>query len=313
MNLDDLRRFLVVAQTSHITEAAELLGLPQSTLSRSIMRLEYEYGCRLFDRIGRRIQLNPQGETLHEYGARIVAELDAAAESMAGERDPSRGIVQLGFLNSLATWLIPPLLRDFRQGRPFVDFALRQDSPETLAQAIRDRRLHLAIVSPRPADRVFEWRPLHTEQLCVTLPVGHPLAKRRRLRLEQITDERIVLLRSATSIRETIENLANREGLSLKINLRDDEINTVRALVVAGIGITVSPRPVGMHQVFAEQGLADVPLSDRGATREIGVIWQRQVRLPAVAERFIEYALSVSKADGVQAEVDDTGIEPVTP
>jgi DNA-binding transcriptional LysR family regulator len=290
MNVEDLRRFLVVARTSHITEASEILGLPQSTVSRSILRLEQEYGCPLFDRVGRRVRLNTQGETLREHAQRALDELEAAAQSLAGVRDPSRGVVRLGYLSSLSTWLIPRLLRDFRKSRPLVDFLLRQDSPEALAQAVRERGLHLAIVSPRPPDRVFAWQRLHIEQLCLTVPDSHPLAMRQEVQLEEVAHERFVLLRTATSIREVVEDLASRAGLSLDVTLRSDEITTVRALVVAGMGLTVTPVPIGHRRIFPEEGLVEVPLSDHGAAREVGIIWHRQVRLSAVAERFIDHA-----------------------
>jgi LysR family transcriptional activator of glutamate synthase operon len=296
MIVEDLRRFLVVARTSNVTEAAEILGLPQSTVSRAVIRLEEEYGFPLFDRIGRRVQLNLQGEALREHAVHAIEQLDAASESIAGARDPDRGVVQLGFLNSLATWLIPDLLRGFRSTRPLVDFVLRQDGPEALVEAVNDRHVHVALVSPMPQDRGLNWAKLHTEQLCVTLPSDHPLAGRDRVRLAEVESEPLILLRPATSIRETVAGLAARAGLRLNLSIRDDHVNTLRALVVAGIGLTVSPIPIGHPQAFAERGLVDIPLEDEGATRDVGITWHRQVRLPAVVGRFIDYAVEYQSA-----------------
>jgi DNA-binding transcriptional LysR family regulator len=290
MNVDDLKRFLVVARTSNVTEAAELLGLPQSTVSRAIIRLEAEYGFPLFDRIGRRVQLNLQGEALREHAVQAIEQLDAASESIAGARDPDRGIVQFGFLNSLATWLIPELLQGFRSTRPQVDFVLRQARPESLIEAVNRRSIHVALISPRPEDRGIAWEKLHTEELCITVPVDHHLATRDHVLLSEVGREPLLVLRSATSIRDTVADLAERANLNLNLLMRDDRVNTLRALVVAGVGLTVSPRPIGKAHVFSDRGLVDIPLRDEGATREVGLAWHRQVRLPAVVERFIEYA-----------------------
>src|ERR1700744_1733537 len=93
-----LRQFAVVAREEHITRAAELLGIPQPTLSRSIARLEAELGIPLFTRPGRSVALTRHGRYLLDSAERAVATLRVSLEQLTGEADPLRGRVALGFL-----------------------------------------------------------------------------------------------------------------------------------------------------------------------------------------------------------------------
>ena len=83
-----LRQFVVVAREEHLTRAAELLGVPQPTLSRSIARLEAELGVALFDRPGRSIRLTRHGRALLDAAERTVATLAAALERITGGGGP---------------------------------------------------------------------------------------------------------------------------------------------------------------------------------------------------------------------------------
>src|ERR1700753_1539877 len=115
-----LRQFIAVAREEHMTRAAELLGVPQPTLSRSIARLEAELGVPLFTRPGRSIQLTRHGRDLAAAAQRSLAGLSAAVHRVLAEADPARGRVALGFLHTLGGDAVPPLLRGFRAPYPGV-------------------------------------------------------------------------------------------------------------------------------------------------------------------------------------------------
>src|SRR5882757_7397643 len=107
-----LRQFVAVAREEHMTRAAELLGISQPTLSRSIARLEAELGVPLFARPGRSIRLTRHGRYLLESSERALLALSASLERLAGEADPSRGRVALGFLHTFGGEIVPRLMRD---------------------------------------------------------------------------------------------------------------------------------------------------------------------------------------------------------
>src|SRR6201995_3576246 len=96
-----LRQFAVVAREEHLTRAAELLGVPQPTLSRSMARLEAELGVPLFTRPGRSLRLTRSGRELLEAAERVLQALAGTLDRVSGEADPERGRVALGFLPTL--------------------------------------------------------------------------------------------------------------------------------------------------------------------------------------------------------------------
>ena len=101
-----LRQFMVVAREEHLTRAAEILGVPQPTLSRSIARLESELGVPLFTRPGRSIKLTRHGRFLFDSAQRALPALSAALRLLSGEVDPSQGRVALGFLHTLGAEVV---------------------------------------------------------------------------------------------------------------------------------------------------------------------------------------------------------------
>ncbi|MDT5172015.1 MAG: LysR family transcriptional regulator, transcription activator of glutamate synthase operon, partial [Mycobacterium sp.] len=150
MYIDELRWFVVLAETGHMTDAAAKLNVSQPTLSRALARLEHQVGAPLFDRLHRRIQLNAYGRIMLEHSRRGLAEMRWASERIAALRDPDGGTVRLAFVRSVATGLVPDLLRRFRSKAPRVQFDLREAAGHQVADLLADGQVDLAITGPRP-------------------------------------------------------------------------------------------------------------------------------------------------------------------
>src|SRR5215510_6924251 len=117
MDLDELHWFVALAEIEHVTDAAAELGVSQPTLSRALGRFEAQVGTPLFDRVNRRLRLNPYGHIMLEHARRSIAEMQSAIDRIDALRDPDTGRVRLAFLHSLASWYVPEQLRRFRSRR----------------------------------------------------------------------------------------------------------------------------------------------------------------------------------------------------
>ncbi|MCU1509447.1 MAG: LysR family transcriptional regulator [Glaciihabitans sp.] len=294
MEIEDLRRFIAVAELATLSEAAGSLTISQPTLSRTLARIEVELGTQLFDRIGRNIRINEQGQLFELHARRIVAEMDEAVGRMNEIHNEDRGQIRLGYLNSLSTWLVPPMLREFRRGHPNVSFVLRQDRPHLLEDALRDHTLDLALISPRPEDERLLWTSLHSERFYLTVPSDHPLATRKSLYLAEASEEDFVMQYSASSIRIILDRIAVQSGIKLKVTFRSDAITALRGLVVAGIGLSITSIPEHQSIIFQEEGLVDIPLLDKEARREVGIVWRDTFPLSAAATAFRRHAREFS-------------------
>lgn len=289
VTVDELQWFVVLAETEHMTEAAGRLNVSQPTLSRALARLERRLGTPLFDRVNRRLRLNRYGEVLLEHARRCLTELDLASARIASLLDPDRGTVRLAFLHSVATWLVPELLRSYREDMPGVRFELRQAPGHELIARLRAGHVDLAVTSPRPDGLDIGWRQLHREQLCLTVPEQDPLAGRRRCALIDAADQPFVALLPGFGMREITDELCAAAGFTPVIAFESSEIPAMEALVAAGLGVAVVPMPRA-HR--ATPGVAYLPLTDAGAHREIGLVWLRDRAVSPVAERFAEFVRS---------------------
>ena len=285
MNLEELRWFVVLAETEHVTDAAVELAVSQPTLSRALARFEREAGAPLFDRVNRRLRLNAYGQIMLEHARRSIAEMRAATERIAALRDPDTGRVRLAFLHSLANWYVPEQLRRFRESAPAVDFDLFQGPAHEIAQRVLDGQSDIAITAPRPEAPGFGWRRLYVDQLCLAVPRGHRLATRARVRLSAAAGEPFVALGQQAGLRQLTDQLLAEDGVHPDIVFEATEIPSVEGLVAAGFGVAVVPIP----RDGSRSKTVHVPLTNAGAKREVGLVWDRKRILPPPAKRFAEF------------------------
>src|SRR6476469_4128746 len=128
MELRQIEYFIEVAEREHMTEAAAVLHVAQSAVSRQIFNLEAELGLDLFLREGRKIKLTPIGKTFLDYMQQVVDVIDQAKRELAESLDPEKGTVRIGFPSSLAANVLPNVISAFRSKYPDVRFKLKQGS-----------------------------------------------------------------------------------------------------------------------------------------------------------------------------------------
>jgi DNA-binding transcriptional LysR family regulator len=261
----------VVAREQHVTRAARKLGTPQPTLSRRIARLEEELGVELLARPGRQVRLTAGGRTLWAAVERALDELDHGLHQVLDDTSPDRGRVAVGFLHTLGPVVVPRILREFRALHPGIRFDLVQDGHDVMLARLREGTVDVCLTSPVPDDPAFAAHPLQEQRLTALVPAGHPLAARPRLRLGQLSGETFVGLKPGYGIRRITDAWCIGAGFTPQLAFAGDDIDTVRGLVAAGLGLALLPaepdRPLA--------GTVEVAVSP-GATRTIGVVWARE-------------------------------------
>jgi DNA-binding transcriptional LysR family regulator len=289
VTVDELSWFITLAETQHMTEASAHLHISQPTLSRALARWEHELGAPLFDRVNRRLRINRSGEILLEHARRCVEELAAASDRITAVNHPDRGLIRLAFLHSVATWLVPDLLRQYRADVPNVQFDLRQSAAHEVLEALREHHADVAVTGPRPDADEFAWHMMRREQLCLAVPRGHRFASRRDVSLKQASDEPFIVLQPDFGLRRLAEDLWRKAGIQPEIAFESTDIPSMEGLVAAGFGVAIVPSP---RPNRAEPEVAYVPLRDRAAHRVIGLVWPKAYPLSPVAERFAEFVVS---------------------
>ncbi|MFF0266612.1 LysR family transcriptional regulator [Kribbella sp. NPDC004536] len=283
MHVEDLRWFVVLAETEHLTEAATALGTSQPNLTRSLQRVERAFGVPLFERERRGVRLNPYGRLVLEAARAGTAAVDTAKRRIDALLDPESGTVRLAFLHSVATSLMPDLLKAFRAAAPRVEFELRQEPAHDIVQDLESGEAEIAIVAPRPDPARFGWHLLERQRLCLHVPPGHPLASRRRVELEAARDEPFVGLQPGFGFQRVTDRLCREAGFTPQLAFEATDLATIDSLVGAGLGVAILPAGAVRGN---DSGAVSVPLAGVQAQREIGMSWRLSTPLSPAAERF---------------------------
>jgi DNA-binding transcriptional LysR family regulator len=285
-----LRQFAVAAREEHMTRAAELLGIPQPTLSRSIARLEAELGVPLFSRPGRSVRLTRYGRHLLESSERALLALTASLESLTGEADPARGQVALGFLHTFGGEIVPRLVRDFRAAHPAVRFALVQGGSQRLLARLRDGEIDLCLTSPLPSGPDVLARALAEQRIDLFVPAGHPLASRRDgISLGEAADEDFIVMEPGYGLRAITDAMCREAGFAPTVTFEGEEADTARGLVGAGLGVSLLPVTAAS---LADPSVVAVRVTAPRAARTVGIAWPADRPLTAPAAAFRDFALT---------------------
>jgi DNA-binding transcriptional LysR family regulator len=285
MDESTLRIFLTLCETENTRDAAALLRVNQSNVSRALARLEREAGVELFTRHGRSLALNRAGESFRTDAAQIVDRYEAGRahlEQVVG----SKAVIRLGFLQSVARWAVPRLIGRFRQVAPESRFELRQGFSRDLFGWIASDAMDVAIVTPPSASAVgIGWHPLVEQRLCVAVPRDHPLSHRASLRAVDLEGEDLVAFSRTTELRTVIDILLAEAGVHVRTAFESSEIDTIRGLVGAGLGLAIIPEP----STTDESDPIFVPLVPATA-RHIGLAWSAERTNPASVVEFLAHS-----------------------
>ncbi len=228
-----------LAQEEHVTKVAEAVGLPQPTVSRWLAAIGDELGAPVVERAGRGVRLTRAGRLLAEAAERSMAVLETGWRRAAEEVDPERGQVAIGFLHLLGRSVVPELVRGFRADHPHVRFRLVQNSRQAVLDSLSGGDIDLALIAPPPEEAEFGFALLHEEELVLAVPVGHALAGRSEVRLAELAEDDFVALEHGYGLRQITDELCAAAGFVPRVMFEGQEIETLRGLVGAGLGVAV--------------------------------------------------------------------------
>lgn len=276
-----------LAADEHVTRVAERVGLPQPTISRWLAELGDQLGAPIIAKSGRRVRLTRAGRLLAEAATRSLAALEPGLREVEEELDPEKGRVVLGFLHMLGRSVVPELVRGFRAEHPHVRFGLVQNARHLVVEKLRQGEIDLALVAPPPEGPEFEWEVLFEQELIVVVPSGHRLESRKAVRLKDLVDEDLIVLEHGYGLRQITDDLFAKAGFTPRIAFESQEIETVRGLVAAGLGVALLTHA----ESTPPAGLRELPLSSP-AGRVFGLGWLKDHPLPPAVRAFRDHALS---------------------
>lgn len=279
----DLEWLLALAEHGHVTDAAAALGTSQPTLSRALARIEGELGVRVFERVPTGIVLTADGEVVLQSAQELVAGHDRLRAALANRLDPDTGVVRLAFLDSMATTLLPQLLRGFHEHAPGIKVVLSQEPAHDIRRDLDRGAAELGLTMTGPAEG-YARLPVQEERLVVVVPPAHRLAQRKRVTLRELADEEMVMIPPGFGHRALVDELFAEAGVTPRVSFESADLATIEGLVAAGLGVGIVP------EVFAGvSGTVGLRLSASGAHRTISLVWRTDRPLAPPAQRFLDF------------------------
>src|SRR5215471_14080860 len=188
MTLEQLRIFVAVAERQHITRAAEALNLTQSAVSAAIAALEGRHDARLFNRIGRGIELTEAGKVFLTEAKAILSRVQTAELALAELSGLKRGMLCVQASQTIASFWLPRHLAAFRRAYPLIDIRLSIGNTSQVASAIHAGIAELGFVEGEVLDPLLVSRPVARDQMIVVVASGHPMAGRKVVEVAEIVD-----------------------------------------------------------------------------------------------------------------------------
>jgi DNA-binding transcriptional LysR family regulator len=256
VNLYQLQIFVAASERGSFSAAAEEFNLTQPGVSQHIRVLEETYKVKLFTRNGPRIELTEAGRRLLEAARPLIEQAALLEETFSAGLGEVRGRISLIYTRNTTAglYLLPALLTQFHRRHEAVRFSVAQAGEETALEKLQDRATHLALMSQPPRQKSVESLLLHTDELVLVLPAGHPW-QNTQVDLINLKGQPFLMRASGSETRRRPEIVLRSVGLNLNDLEVVAEIDSVEGIILAaqaGLGIGLASLVV--VQRFADAG-----------------------------------------------------------
>ena len=283
MDTQNLRAFLLVAESGSFSQAAKRLHLTQPAVSKRIAQLEAQLNVSLFDRIGRRISTTEAGEALLPHARAVHLELQAAQQSVRDLAGEVRGRLRLATSHHIGLHRLPPLLSFFSKAFPAVQLDIDFMDSEQAYELTLQGEVELAVVTlaPSPIANIVT-RPIWLDPLDFMVQQDTQLTRKKALGLQELSQHPAILPGLNTYTGQIVKSLFEQRRLPIQIAITTNYLETIRMMASVGLGWTVLPRSM------RDPSLATLPIRGARIERTLGAIHHEGRSLSRAAQAFIE-------------------------
>ena len=284
--LRHIQAFLKIAETRNFTRAASDLHVSQSALTVQVQQLEESLGVQLFDRGKRGVTLTAAGADVFGPLQRLFNDAQAIVEHGRALSSASTGFVTIAALPTVCARVLPEVVQSFAAAYPGIRLQILDVIAERVREAVLKRQVDLGIATRHGRDADLRSTPLFQDRLVVFVPVGHPLSKSAAVSLRQATAFDLILPARDSSVRESVEVIAHKEGLVLRTRYETNFMATALAFVKAGLGIAILPESAAGREA---PEFTRISINSKFSNRQIELLQRRDSNLSPAAERFVQH------------------------
>lgn len=286
-----LQVFHTVARLLSFTKAAETLHMTQPAVTFQIRQLEEYFNTRLFDRTHNRISLTAAGDRVFEYADKIISlysEMDNKVRELTGDVS---GILIIGASTTIAEYVLPSLLGEFKTQNPGINIRLRISNSVGIVNMVEENTVDVGIVESPITNKNLAVEVCWHDKLVFICPPQHPLAQKSAIRIQDLQGLPFISREEGSGTREFIGEYMERNNMhlhDLNVSLEVGNPEAIKSAVEAGLGVSIVSQATIVKELKLNT-LAARPL-DPPLERPFSIVFQRQkYRLHAMS-KFMDFA-----------------------
>ena len=282
MEIRQLRYFLDIADTEHLTQSAQNLFVTQSTLSHGLRQLEQELGVVLFDRLGRGLRLSQAGAEFSVYARRALQEIEAGRMALADLGGLKSGQLKVGAFPTFLNTVVPATVAAFSLAYPGVKVEVHDLRAGAIEEQLLDGGLDLGVAF-HPAQRdEIEAEVLFDERLLLVVGPRHPLAGSTSLAMAELARVPLALLPRTFATRRLIDEALRQAGVAPIVRVEMDSVEALLGVCRNGDLASVVPERAARQA----RDLPAIALTAPEIVRRAGILWRRGASRSAAAREF---------------------------
>ena len=287
MDVRLLKAFVTVASLHNFTKAAEQLGYAQSTITSQIQLLEKELGVRLFDRLGKKVSLTPEGEHFLTDARQLLFSWEKAKGSLSHSNSP-HGILTIGVNESVCSVKLPKLLEEYRRQFPEVEFHIKIGSTDELELWLNENQIDVAVL----LDKLWNVPEL-TVKICEEEILGffvspnHPLIDVKHILPHDVSDQPMLLVSHSSCWKNIFQAVMEEANESYRIMLETASISDLKQFAILGFGVAVLPL-YAVRQELESGKLSILDWKGKKLELYVQVVHHRDKWLSPSLEAFLE-------------------------
>ena len=282
MEIRQLRYFLDIAETEHLTQSAQNLFVTQSTLSHGLRQLEQELGVARFDRLGRGLKLSQAGAEFRVYARRALQEIEAGRMALADLSGLKSGRLKVGAFPTFLNTVVPATVAAFSLAYSQVKVEVQDLRAGAIEEMLLDGELDLGIAFHPAQHEEIEAEVLFDERLLLVVGPRHPLAERQSVRIRQLASVPLALLPRSFATRRLIDDSLGQADVAPVVRVELDSVEALLGVCRYGDLASIVPERAARQA----PDLNAIALSEPEIVRRAGILWRRGASRSAAAREF---------------------------
>lgn len=288
MTLTELRYIVTLAQEQHFGHAAERCHVSQPTLSVGVKKLEDELGVMIFERSKSAVRITPIGERIVAQAQKVLEESMTIRELASAGKNQLSAPLKVGAIYTIGPYMFPHLVPQLHNVAPEMPLYIEENFTHVLRNKLRNGDLDAIIIALPFNEPDVLTKPLYDEPFSLLIPASHPWAHRENVSLEELDDNKLLLLGEGHCFRDQVleacPSLRKNDEQARQTTIESSSLETIRHMVASGIGMTVLPMSAADDRYYSSELLVTKQFKTPAPYRTVAIAWRASFPRPKAIE-----------------------------